>query len=65
MISLTQQLQLLHVTKEFQQLVKGSSNNAAAAAKATGTGGSGSGSGQSAANKEVQSLENLLQVSWL
>lgn len=59
-ISLTQQLQLLHVTKEFQQLVKGSNTNAATAAKAAG--GGGSGHGQSAANKEVQSLENLLQV---
>lgn len=65
-ISLTQQLQLLHVTKDFQQLVKssrtnkptGSSSNATAAAAA----GGGDSGGQSAAATEVQRLQKLLQV---
>jgi hypothetical protein len=74
---LTQQLQLLHVTKDFQQLVKASSNSNAAAssAAASGTtaaaaagGGGGvagaAGSSNSAghANKEAASLENLMKV---
>lgn len=67
-IRLTQQLQLLHVTKEFQQLVKGtltapSSSSSSTAARGAGTAAGGS-SGQSGANKEAQSLENLLQVCW-
>lgn len=70
MAHLTQQLQLLHVTKDFQQLVKATSGAPYAAAAVVGmtatAGGSsaaaGSSAGQSAANKEVQSLENLLKV---
>jgi hypothetical protein len=71
---LTQQLQLLHVTKDFQQLVKASSSNssgstaAAAAAVGSGAGGgggvgaAGSSNGAGAANKEAASLENLMKV---
>lgn len=63
--SLTQQLQLLHVTKEFQQQVKagssagasGSGANVAAAATGDAAGAT------AAANKEVSSLENLLKVN--
>lgn len=77
---LTQQLQLLHVTKEFQQLVKASStapgsagavSTAAAAAAAAGGGGGAAGgsNGAGQANKEAASLENLMKVggncSWL
>lgn len=72
--SLTQQLQLLHVTKEFQQQVKaGSNSNPAQPGSSTataGVGGVSSGGGAAgpaaanaaAANKEVASLENLLKV---
>jgi hypothetical protein len=69
---LTQQLQLLHVTKDFQQLVKASSSSsggtAAGAAAAVGGGGggsvgaAGSSNGAGAANKEAASLENLMKV---
>jgi hypothetical protein len=63
--SLTQQLQLLHVTKEFQQQVKagsssaGSGSGAKVAAVSTGDAAGATAS----ANKEVTSLENLLKVT--
>jgi hypothetical protein len=76
--SLTQQLQLLHVTKEFQQQVKAgansSSSNSAGRPGVSSAGtqgraaageagvGTAAASVSAAASREVASLENLLKV---
>lgn len=72
-VRLTQQLQLLHVTKDFQQLVKASSGATAGAATASSSASSKAAAGRAAAaaaasaaasgaGKEVANLESLLKV---
>jgi hypothetical protein len=71
--SLTQQLQLLHVTKSFQQMFKtnggkqvppaASASSANSASSPAGNGGLGGvGNSTPAGSKELQSLENLFKV---
>lgn len=70
-IRLTQQLQLLHVTKEFQQQVKAGANSSSSRPGSDGQGvgrtatagaAAAAGSSAAAAGKEVANLENLLKV---
>eukprot|EP00775_Hariotina_reticulata_P010178 gene10178-10338_t len=72
-ISLTQQLQLLHVTKSFQQMFKANGSklappaanarSASSAGSSAGNGGlAGAVSNMPAGKKELQSLENLFKV---